>query len=196
MKDFWNQRYASEAYAYGVEPNLYFKEWIDGQTPGTILLPAEGEGRNAVYAASKGWTVHAFDYSESGKKKALALADKHGVSIHFEVADAAVYETNHLFDAVVLIYAHFPPPIRTAFHRKVNSMLKPGGQVVLEAYNKDQLKNNTGGPKNLEMLFDKDMLKAEFQDLQILSLENKTLHIEEGLFHKGVSDVIRLVAKK
>ena len=39
-----------------------------------ILLAAEGEGRNAVYAASIGWEVFAYDFSEFGYKKAMKLA--------------------------------------------------------------------------------------------------------------------------
>ena len=74
MKDFWNQRYAEEEYAYGTEPNAFFKAQLDQRTPGRLLLPAEGEGRNAVYAAKKGWEVVAFDQSDAGQKKALKLA--------------------------------------------------------------------------------------------------------------------------
>ncbi|KAA3626947.1 MAG: class I SAM-dependent methyltransferase, partial [Bacteroidetes bacterium] len=182
MKNFWNERYASEQYAYGVEPNVFFKEWIDKQEPGTILFPGEGEGRNAVYAARKGWNVYAFDYSESGKDKALSLAEKHGVSLNFEVADASEYESSVKFDAIVLIYAHFPPPVREAFHRKAVNWLKSGGNLVLEAYNKQQIKNGTGGPKAPEMLLDNATIEHEFKGLKFLSLENETLHMEEGLY--------------
>ena len=45
MKEFWDTRYAAEEYVYGTEPNEYFKSFIDRLEPGSILLPAEGEGR-------------------------------------------------------------------------------------------------------------------------------------------------------
>ena len=64
MKEFWDSRYREKEYAYGIEPNEFFKEFIDNNNPGKILLPGEGEGRNAVYSASKGWQVDAFDYSK------------------------------------------------------------------------------------------------------------------------------------
>ena len=52
MIDFWNDRYEKAAYAYGKEPNVFFKSIIDTiDNKGTALFPAEGEGRNAVYAA-------------------------------------------------------------------------------------------------------------------------------------------------
>ncbi len=55
--EFWDIRYSDSEYAYGTEPNVYFKSFIDTHSSGKILLPGEGEGRNAVYAAVKGWEV-------------------------------------------------------------------------------------------------------------------------------------------
>ena len=82
-ENFWNERYASEAYAYGILPNSFFKKQLDQLKPGKILLPAEGEGRNAVYAATQSWKALAFDISDSGRKKSLDLADKHQVNIEY-----------------------------------------------------------------------------------------------------------------
>ena len=79
--DFWNTRYREKEYAYGVEPNVFFKEQIQKIKAGTLLLAAEGEGRNAICAAKLGWTVSAFDISIEGQKKALALAKKKQVKI-------------------------------------------------------------------------------------------------------------------
>lgn len=52
--EFWNERYSANETVYGDKPNKFFKQFIDTHKPGKILLPAEGEGRNALYAASKG----------------------------------------------------------------------------------------------------------------------------------------------
>jgi hypothetical protein len=63
MKDFWNERYGWDESAYGEQPNEYFKKQLAQLEPGEILMPAEGEGRNAVHAAKSGWHVKAFDTS-------------------------------------------------------------------------------------------------------------------------------------
>ena len=81
MKEFWNERYYENGYAYGEEANIFFKEELLKLKPGNILLPAEGEGRNAVFAAKQGWEVEAFDISDVGKEKAIQLARKNGVNI-------------------------------------------------------------------------------------------------------------------
>ena len=85
MKGFWDERYAEEEFAYGIEPNAFFGEELKKLTPGKILLPADGQGRNAVYAASLGWDVTAFDMSAVGKERALQLAERKGVAIDFQV---------------------------------------------------------------------------------------------------------------
>lgn len=71
MKLIWDKRYAGDEYVYGIHPNIFFKEKIKGIKPGKILLPAEGEGRNAVYAAALGWNVSAFDFSDKARDKAI-----------------------------------------------------------------------------------------------------------------------------
>ena len=69
MNSFWNERYSTNEYAYGTEPNEFFKSVLSKLEVGKLLLPGEGEGRNAVYAAKQGWHVTAFDTSIAGKTK-------------------------------------------------------------------------------------------------------------------------------
>ncbi|EMM82692.1 thiopurine S-methyltransferase domain protein [Leptospira interrogans str. 2002000626] len=71
--DRWNERYNKEEFAFGEQPNEYLKEQLEKLKIGTILFPAEGEGRNAVFAAKLGWNVSAFDISIEGKRKHFDL---------------------------------------------------------------------------------------------------------------------------
>ncbi|MCU0373551.1 MAG: SAM-dependent methyltransferase, partial [Ignavibacteria bacterium] len=91
QKNFWNERYASPDFAYGTEPNDFFKREISKLVPGKLLLPGEGEGRNAVFAAIKGWDVTAVDFSEQAKIKALKLADENNVKINYLVSPLEDY---------------------------------------------------------------------------------------------------------
>lgn len=196
MKNMWEERYAADEYAYGEEPNAFFKACLDRlPAPGRLLLPGEGEGRNAVYAARQGWTVHAFDFSAAGREKALRLADRYGVRIDYEVAD---YETAHLepesFDAVALIFTHMHERIRRTVHRKLVSALKPGGHLFLEAYSPEQLRYGTGGPPNAQLLYTLADLQQDFSDLDIVQLEKIEAEIHEGQYHTGLASVVRLVA--
>ena len=114
MTDFWNERYAQPDYAYGTVPNAFFAAQLRLRQPtGRILLPADGEGRNGVYAAEQGLEVHAFDLSEAGQHKAMQLADERRVAIDYKVGnflDLGYHEGT--FDVLALIYAHFPAGLK------------------------------------------------------------------------------------
>ena len=169
MSEFWDIRYAPDHYYYGKEPNGFFKSCIDSFPSGKILLPGDGEGRNAVYAAGMGWDVHSFDQSKMGRKKALMLAEEHGVSISYNVCDISEYAfQENTFDMVALIYVHLYPEERRLFHNAFVSALKPGGRLVMEVFSKMQLGRDSGGPKDLDLLYDVEELKEDFQSLMIL----------------------------
>lgn len=194
---FWNERYNSPNYAYGEKPNEYFYQELKKIEPGNLLLPCEGEGRNAVAAATLGWQVTAFDQSTAGQKKALLLAQKNNVALSYKVGqlEDLNFKVDH-FDAIGLIYAHLPQAEREKFHRGVSSLLKPGGYLILEGFHTNQLGRNSGGPQQLEMLFTEHMLRNDFSNLSIVNLKNLETVLDEGVYHKGRAQVIRMVAQK
>lgn len=197
MQEFWNKRYGAEEYAYGIEANLFFKQQLRLLSPGRLLLPGEGEGRNAVHAARNGWTVHAVDYSEEGRKKALSLATKRGVSITYVVTDLATYEAaQNTFDVAAFIFVHFPPDQRKLIHARAIGALKPGGVLIIEAFAESQLMRDTGGPRSAELLYSMDDLLDDVSGMEILHSESLTTDILEGPFHNGAADVHRLVVRK
>jgi SAM-dependent methyltransferase len=197
MSNFWNERYSSEAYVYGTEPNSFFSEKIATLKPGKILLPAEGEGRNAVFAAKLGWQVTAFDSSIEGQKKAFQLAEKQNVTIQYSIDSYESFNfADEYFDCISLIYAHMPADKRNAFHRKLITFLKPGGHLILEGFSKNQLQYNSGGPKDYGMLFSLEELKLDFNVFSVLKLEEKEIVLKEGAFHDGKASVIRLFATR
>lgn len=197
MNDFWETRYSSPIYAYGTQPNEFFKQCIDPLPPGHVLLPAEGEGRNAVYAAQRGWSVEAFDFSEAARLKALQLAATIGVSIRYTVATFEEIDVPaDTYDLIGLIYAHMPSVERKLVHKRLISFLKPSGYLILEAFHKQQLGNPSGGPQSSDMLYSRTDLLEDFNELTILQLEEVYTDLNEGPYHHGSACVIRLVAQK
>ncbi len=197
MTTFWDTRFAEEGYAYGTEPNAYLKQELSKLSPGSILFPAEGQGRNAVYAATLGWQVTAFDLSTEGRKKALQLAEEFGVHIDYVLAgyeDFAAQQES--YDCVGLIFTHQPPDQRMAFHQKVISWLRPGGTVLLEGFSKQQLGKASGGPRELAMLFSQEELTGDFKSLQQLEISAEEVALHEGKYHQGPASVIRLKGMK
>ena len=202
MKEFWDERYSGEEYIYGEFPNVYLESRLSQFYPGEILFAAEGEGRNAVYAAKEAWKVTAFDQSSAAKKKAEKLAKKFGVEIDYRVGELPElgFEAED-FDAVALVYAHFPTEIRQDYHKRLISYLRRDGLVFFEGFSKKhkvyQDKNpKVGGPKDEALLFSMEEIKRDFGELKFLELYEAEIDLKEGEHHNGLGAVIRFVAQK
>lgn len=201
-KIFWNQRYAATEFAYGEEANEFLKETLGTIPTGKILFPADGEGRNGVYAATLGWQVSSCDLSEEGKKKALKLAANKGVTLDYLVGDLKdLSYADESFDAIALIFAHFPGDIKSTYHQLLHQYLKKGGYVIFEAFSKNHLAFNSvnpevGGPKDLATLASIEEVKADFKGFDILRLEEQEVELNEGNYHIGKGVVVRFVGIK
>jgi SAM-dependent methyltransferase len=213
MENFWDLRYSEPGFAYGKEPNEFFRQQIDRLETGRVLLPGEGEGRNAIYAARQGWEVTAFDQSSVARQKAMTWAEEEGLSISYLNADLADYDCGRLggpggwtfddfagmkngFDLIAVIYIHLPPRVRTYIHRKMLECLRPGGRFILECFHAGQLEYGTGGPPVRELLYTVDELQSDFRDMKIEKCENILVEREEGPYHSGTSSIIQLIAIK
>ncbi len=200
--EFWNQRYAEAAYAYGTEPSEWLREHLPAGEGRSILFPAEGEGRNAVYAATIGWRSFAFDISVEGRRKAMALADHHKVDMDYRIGSPELLEYKEAsFDAIALVYAHFPAADLLAYHRRILNWLKPGGMLYFEAFGKKHPEYKranpaVGGPDDPAMLFDETELRSLLQDFTIHELREGEQKLSEGLYHRGTGWVLQAVAEK
>lgn len=195
MKQFWDERYQQGEYAYGIEPNDFLKACLEDRIPGRLLLPAEGEGRNAVFASKLGWEVESFDSSKEGRRKAMKLASQHDTSFDYHLADYASFQpVLKSFELVALIYTHSGSKERRAFHKKLTEWLAPKGEIVLEGFSKNQLGRDSGGPKNADMLWSLEELKEDFAGLTITYASEEQITLNEGAYHQGNASVIRMIA--
>jgi len=195
----WNERYREPGFAYGIEPNDFLAANAERHLPpgGEVLSLAEGEGRNAVFLARRGYRVTGVDGSVVGLEKARALAAKHGVEIATVVADLAEFDLGvGRWDGIVSIWCHLPSELRARLHRSVVAALQPGGVFLLEAYTPDQLAYKTGGPPTADLLMTLAAVREELEGLDFLVGEEKLREVHEGKYHEGTSAVLQVVARK
>lgn len=193
----WDEKYSSEDYVYGREPNRFLEAHAAELPPGEVLCLAEGEGRNAVYLAGLGFRVTATDRSEVGLAKARQLAAEKGVEIETICADLADFTLgSERWDAIVSIWGHLPPEVRRRVYARMPAALKPGGILLLEAYTPDQVGRGTGGPRSADLLVTADMLREELSGLEFLHLEELEREVIEGRGHTGLSSVVQAIARK
>lgn len=193
---FWDANYAIVGYKYGLQPNAFLVEQAPYlPTAAQILLPGDGEGRNGVWLARQGHIVTSIDCSAVGLAKALGLAMKHGVVMRTRHLDLANWSpTPASADAVILTYVHLPPVLRRTVHRQAAQALKPGGRLILEAFNPDQLGRSSGGPQDASLLYRLENLREDFAGCldEILGWEGE-VELNEGSGHQGPAHITRWV---
>jgi SAM-dependent methyltransferase len=199
----WNGRYAAQGFVFGTEPSDALAARAGLFAPGDrVLCVADGEGRNSTWLAARGCRVTAFDLADVGLRKAAALATQRGVEVDFRRASVEEWDwgaeaSGAPFDAVVGTFVQFAPPaVRSAMFEGFARALRPGGLLLLVGYGPRQLEYRTGGPGVAENLYDEAMLREAFAGWQIASLHREQRELHEGDGHRGMSDVIELVARR
>lgn len=195
---FFDERFNTADFFYGKEPNDFlFEKSLALYANSNILSIGEGEGRNAIFLAKKGHQVLALDESIVGLEKALVFAKENKVSIEILKADLNDYVFGeNKYDAIISIWCHLPSALRKKVHQDCVKALKPGGFFILEAYTPKQLENNSGGPKNIDMLMTLTALEDELNGMRIINGEELDRMVSEGTGHVGMSAVVQILAQK
>ena len=197
--DRWQGRYAAPEYIFGEGPNAFLAAQRHLLPPrGRALAVADGEGRNGIWLAEQGLDVLSIDFAPNGQAKAKALAHKRGVKIELALAD--VHEWPYpeaAFDVVAEIFTQFSDPEQRAKKwAGMRKALKPGGLLLLEGYTPKQLEYGTGGPKQLDHLYTRELLEAEFGSFSKIEIKQYETMMSEGGAHAGMGAVIDLIGWK
>lgn len=195
----WDNKFSREGYLYGFEPNAFIESQTGLIKPqGKVLCLGEGEGRNAVYLADKGFEVTALDASPIGMTKALALAKKRGVSFQTELINLEQWEPKEAYDAIVSSYLHLEEPLRTEAFDKALYALKKEGYFIAEFFSLNQMPRESGGPKNADLLYTLESLQkiVELEGFHVKQLEECEVLLDEGNGHQGDAIVIRVIVQR
>jgi len=194
----WNQRFSQPDYVYGMQPNTFLASQATLMKPGgAILSLGEGEGRNAVYLASKGLRVTALDSSEAGMAKLKGLASDRHVEVEEWLSDVLAADLgSERWDGIVNIYCHLPSASRKLLYGRIHAALRPGGLFLTEQFTPRQLAYTSGGPKDPDMLVTLEELRAAFPADEVLYGAEESVELAEGQHHQGTASVVRFIVKK
>lgn len=150
----WDARYAATELVWSREPNRFVADECAALPPGRAVDLAAGEGRNAIWLASRGWRVWAVDYSRIALDKgrqAAGAATLDG-SIEWVCADATTWQAPAPVDLVVIAYLQLPAPERRTAVRSAYHWLAPDGTLLVVGHDSTNLTEGTGGPQDPEVL--------------------------------------------
>ncbi len=195
-KAYWNDRYATEGAVFGAGPNQFVGEVLGPMPPGRVLDLGCGQGRNAIWLASRGHTVTGVDQSDVAVTQASEAAAAAGVEVNLVTADVVDWvPPEGAFDIVLLSYLQLEHERRVVAHAKAVTALAPGGLLLLVAHHPDNLTKGYGGPQVPEVLAGPDELARDFQVLAIERNEAVIRIVDrDGEIHEAI-DVL-LVARK
>jgi SAM-dependent methyltransferase len=178
----WDERYAGREPVWSRGPNVFVERITSDLEPGHALDLAAGEGRNALWLASRGWTVEAVDFSREAIERGRAWAaetDVHGV--RWVVADVLAHPVEARgYDLVLLSYLHLPRPEQLTVTRKAASAVAPGGMLLIVGHDPTNLTDGHGGPQEPEVLHGPEDYTAflDATGLEVERAEHVTREVE------------------
>ena len=199
MKQHWNKTFSETPHVYGQEANQFIQE-ISKKIPivNNTLAIAEGEGRNILYLAEQAkqrgepFIAEMWDFSVEGINNALSRAYEREIALIAKVNDLGEATWPQAFyDNIVCVFGHFPVAVQEKILNGVRESLKPNGWLFCEVYSKKQIDYGTGGPKNIEMLYDPKLFLDVFGNDHIFHFFVGEVTRHEGSLHNGVSHVIQ-----
>ena len=161
----WDQRYAANDLVWSREPNQFVAAELADLPPGTAVDLAAGEGRNALWLASRGWSATAVDFSQVALDKGARLAE--GLDVTWVCADATTWQPPAPVDLVVMAYFQVPAEERLRAVRGAFMMLRSGGTLLLVAHDSTNIVEGTGGPQDPAVLMTAENVLADLDGLEV-----------------------------
>lgn len=197
QQNFWNDKFSINEYFYGKEPNEFIKSCKENfDRNKDVLCLGEGEGRNAVFLAKKGFKVTALDASNIGLAKLQQFAEEHDVDILTKCIDLNHWEVNKKYGSIVSSYLHMHKNDRKRLFENIENALETNGYFIGEFFSTSQLAYNSGGPKDLDLLYSVEDFKESFSSCEKIKVEEVITHLNEGKGHQGEASVIRVILQK
>lgn len=178
----WDARYTAAAEAddtvWSVSPNAWVAETVGPLDAGTAVDLGCGEGRNAIWLASRGWSVTGVDFSPAGIDVARARSARAGLEVDWQVADATQWRAQSPVDLVLVAYLHLnEPELKLALANAV-AALAPGGHLVVIGHDRTNIADGVGGPQKPEILYTPELLAEAAFGLDVQACERVLRPVE------------------
>ena len=165
MENFWDKRYAGADYLFGTQPaaGLIALEphLVAG---GKTLVVADGEGRNSVYLASRGYDVRATDYSQVAQKRPRHWRKRQALMwiLSYPIFTMRGGVIRRMTMSSQSLSNLSRPNGWVKFSPHLHAPQRAGGTLLIHGYTPEQVALGTGGPGNPDHMYTPDMLAMPF----------------------------------
>jgi SAM-dependent methyltransferase len=160
----WDERYRVAELLWSAGPNIFVEEHLGSLEPGLGLDLASGEGRNAIWLASRGWEMTAVDFSAV----ALERGGQIGSAVNFVEADVFEWAPDRVFDLVLIAYLQVEAEPLSEIVRRAITWLDDGGILFMVGHDVSNIDEGVGGPRVPEILWDLDLILEWLNPLHLL----------------------------
>ena len=168
----WDRRYAGAELVWTAEPNRFVVDELRDLAPGRALDVGAGEGRNAVWLATRGWQVTAVDFSAVGLDKGRRLAGARGVTVDWVRADLRHYQPEPgSFQLVLVAYLQLRAAELDGVLRTAVTALAPRGVLLVVGHDVANLAEGVGGPPDPAVLYTPESITRSLSGLTVLRAE-------------------------
>jgi SAM-dependent methyltransferase len=154
----WDSRYEKTDLMWSQGPNTWIEQVTAELPPGRALDLAAGEGRNAIWLASRGWDATALDFSSVALERAARIASERlgadAVRFHTECADLLTWSgAPRSYDLVIVVYLQIASEARAKVLRAAAAAVAAGGRLVVTAHDSENAVRGYGGPPDPSVLY-------------------------------------------
>jgi SAM-dependent methyltransferase len=193
----WNARYGEKEWEPEREANLFLVREFESRAPGGRVLDlACGEGRNAVWLASRGWRVTGVDFSGVALARARKLAARRGVHVDWVRADVTRFAPRpDSFQLVAILYLQLPGADQRRALERAAAAMAQGGELFMVGHELRNLTEGAGGPRDPAVLWTEEAIRRELTELGLAVDRSETLRRPFEDPEGGVRDAFDLVLR-
>ena len=197
----WDVRYESAGNFWSLTPNEFVVEYLEHLPVGSMIDLAGGEGRNALWFASRGWDVENVEFSKVALGKFADRLFEENLESRCKSTNADVTKNPEFalreVDLGVIAYLHIDSTGLLSAIRSLVSNIKSGGTFFGIWHARENLLSGYGGPQDPEVLPTKAEMQNALEQCGIFnaSVELKDRHVVFGTEERRAIDLVVVATK-
>lgn len=179
--EMWDERHAAREPIESSEADPVLAALAASMRPGRALDLAAGDGRNAIWLASMGWSATGVDFSGVAIERARASAARAGVSVEWVHADLLEWRPEPASaDLVIVMFLHLPSADRRKVLEGAADAVAPGGRLLLVGHDRSNLGQGVPGPSDPSVLYTPDEVVDDLPGLVIEQVTQASHDLDDG----------------